>query len=56
VIPGRVAIDQAVRILEGKPYLKHVGPEIYVIDKSNIKSFDYGSSLAPESWKPVFSN
>ncbi len=54
VIQGRVAIDQAVRILEGKPYLKHVGPKIYVIDKSNIGSFDYASSLAPENWKPVF--
>jgi periplasmic protein TorT len=54
VIQGRVAIDQAVRILEGKEYRKHVGPEIYVIDKSNINKFDYGSSLAPENWKPVF--
>jgi protein TorT len=54
VIQGRVSIDQAVRILEGKPYLKHVGPKIYVIDKSNINSFDYASSLAPADWKPVF--
>jgi len=54
VIQGRIAIDQAVRILEGKPYMKHVGPKIYVIDKSNINSFDYASSLAPENWKPVF--
>lgn len=55
VIQGRIAIDQAVRILEGKDYRKHVGPEIYVIDKSNINTFDYGSSLAPKGWKPVFS-
>jgi len=54
VVQGRVAIDQAVRILEGKPYEKHVGPEIYVIDKSNINSFDYASSLAPANWSPVF--
>jgi periplasmic protein TorT len=54
VVQGRVSIDQAVRILEGKPYLKHVGPKIYVIDKSNINSFDYASSLAPADWKPVF--
>lgn len=54
VIQGRISIDQAVRILEGKPYLKHVGPKIYVIDKSNINSFDYASSLAPQNWKPVF--
>jgi periplasmic protein TorT len=54
VIQGRVSIDQAVRILEGKPYLKHVGPKIYVIDKSNINTFDYASSLAPADWKPIF--
>jgi len=54
VIQGRVAIDQAVRILEGKDYLKHVGPAIYVIDKKNINSFDYASSLAPANFKPVF--
>ena len=34
MIQGRIAIDQAVRILEGKHYLKHVGPKIYVIDKT----------------------
>ena len=54
VIQGRVSIDQAVRILENKDYAKHVGPKIYVIDSSNINSFDYGSSLAPADYKPVF--
>jgi periplasmic protein TorT len=43
-----------VRILEGKDYLKHVGPALYVIDKTNIDSFDYPSSLAPNDFKPVF--
>ncbi len=54
VIQGRVAIDQAVRILEGKDYQKHVGPALYVIDKSNIDTFDYPSSLAPADFKPTF--
>jgi protein TorT len=54
VIQGRVAIDQAVRILEKKPYTKHTGPAIYVIDKSNITTFHYESSLAPDTFKPVF--
>lgn len=54
VIQGRVAIDQAVRILEKKPYTKHTGPAIYVIDKSNINAFHYESSLAPDTFKPVF--
>ena len=54
VIQGRVAIDQAVRILEGKEFQKHVGPKLYVIDSKNIDSFHYESSLAPASFKPVF--
>ena len=55
VVQGRVAIDQVVRILEGKDYLKHVGPKLYVIDSSNISTFDKDSSLAPDDFKPVFS-
>jgi protein TorT len=55
VIQGRIAIDQATRILEKKPYTKHTGPAIYVIDKSNIGSFHYESSLAPPDFKPTFS-
>jgi protein TorT len=54
VVQGRIAIDQTVRILEGRDPYKHVGPKIYVIDMSNINSFDYASSLAPADWKPVF--
>jgi periplasmic protein TorT len=54
VVQGRIAIDQAVRLLEGKDVLRNVGPKIYLIDKSNINSFDYESSLAPASWKPLF--
>jgi protein TorT len=55
VIQGRVAIDQMVRILEGKPYEKHVGPALYVIDSSNVNNFDKASSLAPDDFKPTFS-
>lgn len=54
VIQGRVAIDQAVRILEGKPYEKHVGPAIYVVTQQNLKDFDPTSTLAPAGFKPVF--
>jgi protein TorT len=54
VIQGRIAIDQAVRILEGKAYTKHVGPKLYVIDSSNINTFDRDSSLAPDGFKPKF--
>ncbi len=54
VIQGRVAIDQAVKILEGKPYEKHVGPALYVIDSNNVDTFDRSSSLAPDDFKPTF--
>ena len=54
VIQGRIAIDQAVRILEGKDYLKHVGPALFVVDQSNAKSFNTESTLAPANFKPTF--
>ena len=54
VIQGRVAIDQAVRILEGKAYRKHVGPAIFVVTQENLTEFDATSTLAPGSFKPVF--
>jgi protein TorT len=54
VLQGRIAIDQVVRILEGKPYLKHVGPALYVIDSKNVNDFDKSSSLAPDDFKPTF--
>jgi protein TorT len=54
VVQGRIAVDQAVRILEKKDFLKHVGPKIFVVDKSNVETFDRGSSLAPDDFKPTF--
>jgi protein TorT len=55
VVQGRIAVDQAVRILEGKPYLKHVGPKLFVIDSSNVNSFDRSLAIAPDNFKPTFS-
>ena len=55
VIQGRVAVDQAVRVIEGKEFQKHVGPALYVIDSSNVNNFDRDSSLAPDGFKPEFS-
>jgi protein TorT len=54
VIQGRIAIDQAVRVLENKDYHKHVGPALFVVDQSNFKSFNTESTLAPASFKPTF--
>lgn len=55
VIQGRIAVDQAMRILEGRDYLKHVGPQLYVIDGDNVGSFDRDAALAPDGFKPTFS-
>lgn len=55
VVQGRIAVDQAVRILEGKDYLKHVGPALYVVTQENHAEFDPSSTLAPDGFRPVFS-
>jgi protein TorT len=54
VIQGRIAIDQAVRILEGKDYIKHAGPALKVVSQDDVKTFDSSSTLAPEGFTPVF--
>ena len=54
VIQGRIAIDQAVRILEGRDYHKHVGPALYVVTTDNHGDFDPSSTLAPAGFSPVF--
>ena len=54
VIQGRIAIDQAVRILEKKDYIKHVGPKIFIVDSNNINEVDKANILPPDGYKPVF--
>jgi protein TorT len=55
VVQGRIAMDQAVRILEGKEYVKHVGPKIFVVDPENIGDVERSNILPPEGFSPVFS-
>lgn len=54
VIQGRIAIDQAVRILEGKSYERHVGPALRFVSQASHAQFDTSSTLAPGGFKPVF--
>ena len=54
VIQGRIAVDQAVRLLENKEVTKHVGPRIFVLDSSNIKSVKLEDILPPPGFKPAF--
>lgn len=55
VVQGRIAIDQAVRILEGKDHIKHVGPKIFVVDPENIGDVERTNILPPDGFSPVFS-
>lgn len=55
VIQGRIAIDQAVRALEGKELVKHVGPKIFVVDGENIEEVSKTNILPPDGYKPEFS-
>jgi protein TorT len=54
VIQGRIAIDQAVKLLEGKDIIKHVGPKIFVVDQSNVKTVPRENILPPAGYKPEF--
>ncbi|SCM76472.1 putative ABC transporter, substrate binding protein [uncultured Pleomorphomonas sp.] len=54
VIQGRIAIDQAVRAVEGKEFIKHVGPKIFVVDAESVKTVAKTNILPPAGYKPVF--
>jgi len=54
VIQSRIAMDQAVRVLEGEDVMTHVGPSLFVVGQDNIDDFDARTSLAPDDWSPVF--
>jgi protein TorT len=54
VIQGRIAIDQAVRALEKKDFIKHVGPKIFVLDSETIGSVEKDTILPPDGFKPQF--
>ncbi|MGL1933294.1 MAG: TMAO reductase system periplasmic protein TorT [Desulfotalea sp.] len=54
VIQGKIAVDQVIRILEGQPYHKHVGPRLHVLDINNIKSFDRKTLLAPSGFHATY--
>lgn len=54
VIQGRMSIDQAVRALEGKDLIRHVGPKIVTIDEANLKQIRRDDVLPPAAFKPLF--
>ena len=54
VMQGRLAIELAVRTLEGRLEVVHAGPEIRTITPDNIEAIGPAESLAPASFAPVF--
>ena len=55
IIMSRVGVDQAVRILEGKPYMKTMFTLAKVLTKDNFDSVPAHILLAPEDWDLVYS-
>jgi len=54
VLQGRLAVEMAVRAIEGKLRVRHVGPEIRVFDRATLETDVLEQSLAPASFVPVF--
>jgi protein TorT len=55
VLQARIAVDVMTRILEKNDYHKHVAPKVTVIDRSNIRTWDSSTTLAPRGFRPIFS-
>jgi len=53
-LQGRMSIEQAVRVLDGRVLYSHLGPAITMVDGGNIENLDIHQSLAPASFIPVF--
>ena len=54
VLVGRIAMDQAVRLIEGKDVLRDVGPIGRVYTQDDIGTLKTDTVLAPAGFKPVF--
>lgn len=51
---ARVAVDETVRILEGKPYMKTVFMEPAVVSHDTLDTFKRDGALAPDDWRSVY--
>lgn len=54
VVQGKLGIEQAVRVLEGKLTYKHAGPAIKLVDMDNVDEIGTEGSLAPATFEPTF--
>jgi periplasmic protein TorT len=51
---SRISVDQAIRILEKKPFIEIAARQFEMIDQSNVKTYDRETMLAPGNYKPEF--
>lgn len=54
VLQGRLAVELAVRAIEGRLTIRHAGPRIVTLTPENIDAIGAQESLAPASFVPVF--
>ncbi|EYD78118.1 hypothetical protein Rumeso_00286 [Rubellimicrobium mesophilum DSM 19309] len=54
VLQGRLAVEMAVRALEGSLVTVHAGPAIVIVTQDNAPEVGPAESLAPASFVPVF--
>ncbi|WP_133297468.1 TMAO reductase system periplasmic protein TorT [Motiliproteus coralliicola] len=54
VLHGRLAIDQAVRFLEGQPFERDIGPEIISLTRDRLSPQIKQDSLSPASFMPTY--
>lgn len=54
ILQGRLAIEQAVRALEGSLNIIHAGPQIQVFSAETLAKNELHETLAPASFVPVF--
>jgi protein TorT len=52
---ARMAVDQAVSLLDKKPIDRHIAATIAMVDTRTIEGFDMSSSIAPLGFRPIFS-
>jgi len=54
VVQGRLAVEMAVRAIEGKLTVRHAGPRIETVTSASVESIGTEGSLAPASFVPIF--
>ncbi|MFD2740300.1 TMAO reductase system periplasmic protein TorT [Sulfitobacter aestuarii] len=54
ILQGRLAIEMAVRAIEGKLEVTQAGPKIQIITRDNVDAISLSETLAPAAFVPVF--